>query len=160
MDNNELKNMSWRVPEYQHHHRGILWYIIAIIVVIALIVFCIFTNNFLFAFFIIIATAVLIIDDSRHPNKVRVEINEDGLYLGQKFYDFDEFKNFAIVYKPKEEIKNLYLELKGGVKPRISIPLQNRNPLLIRNFLLKHLDEDLERTNQPLSERLGGLLKL
>jgi hypothetical protein len=160
MDNKDVKNMSWRVPEYQHHHRGMVWYIIALLIMLALIIFCVVTSNFLFAFFIIIAGAILVIDDSRHPNKVRVEINEDGLYLGQKFYDFDEFKNFAIVYKPKEEIKNLYFEFKGGVKPRLSIPLQNRNPLLIKNFLIKYLDEDLERTQPPLSERLGGILKL
>ena len=69
-------------------------------------------------------------------------------------------KNFSIIYKPKDEIKNLYFEYKNPIHPRLSIPLLDKNPLQIREYLLKYLAEDLDRTDQPVSEALGRLFKL
>lgn len=154
------EKISWTIPEYKEYKRGWWWYAIALVVVVGLLIYSISTSNFLFALIIIIASAIIIVDDSQKPRKIKVEISDDGFDLGQKSYDFDEFKDFSIIYKPKDNIKTLYFEFRNGIRPRLSIPLQNRNPLIIRNFLLQYLDEDLERIAQPFSERIGKLLKL
>jgi len=52
------------------------------------------------------------------------------------------------------------MEFKNPIKPRLSIPLRSLDPLTIRNYLVKYLDEDLERTEPPLSEQLTKRLKL
>ena len=91
---------------------------------------------------------------------VKISLTDEGVIVGKKFYDYDEIKDFSVVYKPRQEVKNLYFEFKSFLRPRLSIPLENKNPLLIRKNLLKYLPEDLDRTDQPLSEGLGKLFKI
>jgi len=154
------KIMGWQVPEYDKHERGRGWYILAAIFGLLLLIYAFFSGNFLFAAIIIIATLVIVMHDGREPIKVDFNITDEGLMVGKRFYDYDEIKDFAIVYKPHQGIKNLYFEFKSILKPRLSIPLGDLNPLPIRGNLLKYLPEDLERTDQPVSEALAKMFKL
>jgi hypothetical protein len=155
---NEL--ISWNVPEYHKHERTKLWYILAITASLLFMVFSFFTGNFLFAVIIIIAALVIILHDSREPERIPIRLTDAGIMVGNKFYDYDELKNFAIVFKPHLTVKNLYFEFKSAIRPRLSIPLEKENPLEVRKILLKYLAEDLERTDQPLSEALTKIFKL
>lgn len=154
------KDISWEVPEYEKHERGKGWYIFSSIVAFLLILYSFLTGNFLFAIIIIIATIVVVLHDGQEAVLVKISLTDEGVVVGRKFYDYDEFKNFSIVYKPKRGIKNLYFEFKSVFRPRLSIPLEKMNPLIIRENLLKYLEEDLDRTDQPLSEELAKLFKL
>src|SRR3989344_1066001 len=151
---------GWEVPEYDRHERTANWYILASIIAIALLIYAFFTANFLFAVIVIIGSLVTILHDGQEPDLVGVVLTTEGILVGSKFYDYDELKNFAIVYKPNYGVKKLYFELRNPVKPRLSIPLINMNPLPIRENLLRYLPEDLERTNGPLSGGFGKLIKL
>ncbi|MFH1522383.1 MAG: hypothetical protein ABIE43_01025 [Patescibacteria group bacterium] len=152
--------ISWQVPEYEKHTRNKSWYIIAIIIALLLMLYSFFNTNFLFAVIIIITAIVIIMHDGQEPAMIKISLTDEGMIVGRKFYDYDDFKNFSIVYKPRQEVKNLYFEFKNSVKPRLSIPLDKQNPLIIRKNLLKYLSEDLDRTDQPLSEGLAKLFKL
>lgn len=152
--------MSWQVPEFEVHERTNLWYVVASIIGIALLAFSFFTANFLFAVIIIIAALIIILNAGKNPDLVKFLIGSEGLIIGKKFIDYDEIKNFAVVYKPAFDFKNLYFEFKSPIRHRLSIPLGDINPLKVRENLLKYLTEDLERTDPPLSERLARLFKL
>lgn len=154
------KIMSWRVPEYEKHERGRGWYILAIIFGLIFLAYSLTSGNFLFAAIIVIGALVIILHDGREPMLVDFSLTDQGIIVGQRFYDYDEIKDFSIIYKPHQEVKNLYFEFKSIIKPRLSIPLDNLNPLPIRENLLKYLPEDLERTDQPVSEALAKLFKL
>lgn len=152
--------ISWQVPEYDKHERSKSWYVIATIVGILLLIYSFWTANFLFAVIIIITSLVIVIHDGREPDMVNFNITDEGIIIGRKFHDYDEIKDFAIVYKPKQGVKNLYFEFKNSLKHRLSIPLQDMNPLPIRETLLKYLKEDLERTDQSTSEGIAKILKI
>lgn len=152
--------ITWEVPEYEKHERTRQWYIIAAVIGALLLVYAFLTKNFLFFGIVLLAALIIIITDGKEPDKVSIGLTDDGIEVGKKFYDYDEIKNFSIVYKPKLGVKNLYFEFKNAVKPRLSIPLVDRDPIYIREKLLKYLTEDLERTDQPLSEGLAKLFKL
>ena len=154
------KIMGWKIPEYDKHERTRNWYVIAAIVGALLVVYSFFSGNFLFAAIIIIAAFVIIMHDGREPVKVYFAITDEGVLVGKNFYDYDVLKDFSLVYKPHQEIKNLYFEFKSAIRPRLSIPLHEQTPLPIRENLLRYLPEDLERTDQPLSEALAKLFKL
>ncbi len=173
--NEEIRNkIKWDVPEFKKPERGRNWYIITGVIAFILIFFCFFKitlkplgisflgndNNFLFAVIIILSAIIMIAIESKDPKMIRVELNNDGLQLGEKFHDFDDIKNFCILYKPKDSLKNLYFEFKNPTKFRLSIPLRSLNPIQVRNFLKRFLDEDFERKDPPLSEQLTKLLKL
>jgi hypothetical protein len=87
-------------------------------------------------------------------------LEEEGLVIGTRFYDYDEIKNFSIVYKPKEDIKNIYLTFSSNLRNRIAIPLIDQDPLVVRRYILQYVDEDLERNHEPVSESIGRMLKL
>ncbi len=152
--------ISWEIPEYEKHKRSKKWYISAAIIGLILIAFSIVTLNYLFAFIIIIAALIIILHDARDPDLVDFAITTEGLLVGRKFYDYDEIKNFSIVYKPRLEVKNIYFEFKNFLRHRLTIPLEDKNPVEIRKILLKYLPEDTERTDPPLSDGLAKLLKL
>ena len=152
--------IGWQVPEYEKHERSKSWYVIASIIGILLLIYSFWTANFLFAVIIIITSLIIIIHDGRDPDMVNFNITDEGIIIGRKFYDYDEIKDFAIVYKPKQGVKNLYFEFKNTIKHRLSVPIQDMNPLLIRENLLKYLKEDLERTDQSTSEGIAKVLKL
>ncbi len=157
-ENSEI--ISWEVPEYEKHERSKRWYLVFALVAIGLLIYAALTANFLFAIIVIIAGFVLILNDARNPQGVIISITSDGVIIGRKFYDYDELQSFAIVYKPNVGIKQLYFEFKSRTKHRLSLPLIDVNPLFIRENLLKYLFEDAERTDPPVSETLGKILKL
>ena len=152
--------ISWVVPEFEKHERSKNWYIGAVTISLFLLIFAIFTSNFLFAIIIITAALITIIHDGKDADPVNIILDEDGIIVGRKFYDYDVLKNFSVLFKPKEDLKNIYFEFKNPTKQRLSIPLFDNHPLQIRDFLLKYLSEDLERTNMPLSENISKLLKI
>ncbi len=174
MAQNMKSEIKWEVPEFRKPQRGKNWYIIAGTLTFLMIFFSFFSlslrplglyflgshNNFLFALIIIISASIMIVGESREAKMIKVKISQEGLNLGNNFYDYDDLKNFCVVYKPKDSIKQLYFEFKNSAKFRLSIPLRSLNPLEVRNFLVRYLEEDLERTAPPLSEQLTKLLKL
>ena len=151
---------KWQVPEYEKHNRSKAWYILASVFAIVLLLFSLKTGNFLFAIIIMVAALIIILHDGKEPDMVDFVIYSEGLGIGKKFYDYDEIKNFSVIYKLSKNIKNLYFEFNGAIKPRLSIPLGDINPLQIREILLKYLKEDLERTDEPVSEGLAKLFKI
>lgn len=162
MEKNEDKEgvISWHIPEYNTHERTRNWYILAGAVAFGFLVFAYFSHNFLFAVIIIVAVLLYVLNHGVEPIMINVSLTDEGVIIGRKFYDYDDLKDFALVYKPKHEVRNLYFEFKNGLRHRLSIPLNDMDPIVIRDFLLKYLHEDLERTDMPLSENLARMFKL
>ena len=102
--------IKWKVPEYDKHNRDKGWYIISSLVAFALLIYAFFSGNFLFAVIVIISGIVIILHDGQEPDIVNFALTDEGVIVGRKFYDYDEFKFFSIVYKPRQEVKNLYFE--------------------------------------------------
>ncbi len=171
-DKTNINRLSWEIPEYKKPERSKYWYFLATLFIFLVIFFSFFTisnwslvflgpdSNFLFALIIIIAFGIILINESQEPIILKFSLTPEGIKIGKKFYDYDEFKHFYVIYKPKQSVKQLYLEFKNQISPRLSIPLRRMDALTVRNYLVKYLDEDLERDNPPLSEQLTRILRL
>ncbi len=160
-------DIYWEIPEYIKHERSKTWYIVAGLLALGCAVISIMTPNYvfetpnyLFLGIIILGTFIMLMNDGVEPVMVPVILGDEGVQVGRKFYDYDEIKNFSVIFKPREDIKNIYLEFKAIAKPRISVPIGDQDPLVIRNLLLKYLVEDLDRTSPPASEGIAKMLKL
>lgn len=152
--------INWDIPEYEKHDRTKNWYIAAGVIALLLLIYSFLSGNFLFAVIIVIVALIIILHDGQNPPLITFAITSEGIIVGRKFYDYDIIDNFYIIYKSREEVKNLYFEFKSVVKPRLSIPLLENNPIKVREILLKYLKEDLDKTNQPSSEALAKIFKL
>lgn len=174
--------ISWKIPEYQGQEKTKRWYIVAGAISIALLAFAIFTQNLIFAIIIIFAAIIVVVLDGNKVGMLKVELSDKGVTVGKEFYEYEQIADFFIIYKPEQGIKTLYLEFKRFAMPtlpaneptrygwflwlinfartRLSIPLLDMNPIVIRRNLLKYLKENLERTEIPLSEQLTKLFNL
>lgn len=150
----------WTVPEREHYQHDRRWRIIASLIALALIVIAVLTSNYLFALIVLIACFVIVLNEDEEPAKLRFTIGTEGIMLGDKFYDYDEFKSFSVLYKPAQDLKALYFDFPSIWRRDLIIPLYDNNPLPIRENLLKYLKEDLERTDESLDEVIGKILKL
>ncbi len=153
--------IGWSIPEYEKHDRDTAWYVIVGVISFFMLIFAFWTDNFLFAVIIVIALFIIILHHGAdNILDVEFKITTDGVLIGKKFFDYRDIKHFSIVYQPKDGIKRLYFEFNQMLKYRLSVPLQDKDPLIIRDILLKYLLEDIERENEPLSENLSRFLKL
>ncbi len=172
-ENNKVQYLSWQVPEYEAKERNRTWYILAATFLFICLFFCFFeisnwriaflgvNSNFIFALIMILSSIIMIINDGQEATLVDFKIGPEGINIGKRFYDYDDLRHFSIIYKPNIEISHLYLEFKNGfIHPRLSIHLYEQDPITVRNYLLRYLDEDLERLGPPISEQLTKLLKL
>ena len=150
---------EWKFPEYVQYQRSFSWYLVIGLIFIIALIYSFSTANFLFTIFLILFGLVIFLHFKRVPIEVDFKIFEDGLKLGAKFYEWSEIKNFRLVYRPPET-KRLYFDLKSVLTPEISVPLEKQDPLEIRKTLGEYLEEDLEREEETLIDRLNRWLKI
>jgi hypothetical protein len=170
--NNSKNIIQWQVPEYSKPKRNKTWYLLAGFFVLTCLFLSFFAisnwqiiflganSNFLFALIIVISMAIMIVHDGQEALMVTIKLGPEGVDIGRRFYDYDTIKNFCVLYKPRQSIKNLYFEFNNKMMPRLAIPLRRQDALTVRNYLLRYLNEDLNRIGPPLSEHLTKLLKL
>ncbi|HBF66908.1 MAG TPA: hypothetical protein DDW36_00595 [Candidatus Magasanikbacteria bacterium] len=151
--------MRWEFPEYQHGHRGKMWYIIASLLAVILLLYAVWSENFTFAFLILLLALVYFMLEHRAPESIVCAITDVGVAVGNKFYRYRDMDAFWIIYYPPE-IKNVYFHFPGGQGPRFRIPLEDIDPVVVRELLLAFLNEDLTQEVIPLSESFGRIFKL
>lgn len=157
---------EWVIAEYTQHERGQRWFIVAIVVALALGLLSLWTPNpvfdrpnLMFLIIVVLAGVTVLARHNRVPPLLSVVFYEDGIAVGESFYTYRELGSFWIVYEPPE-VKNVYFHFQSAWRPRLPIPLENENPVEIREILLKYLPEDLTRESEPTSDALSRILKL
>lgn len=150
---------SWTFPEFTPYKRSTLWFVIAIALLAALLIYAITSKNYLFAVFLALAAFIYTLVIQQKPRLITFTISEDGLEVHEVFYPFKDIAKFWIIYEP-QEVKTLYFEFQTKIRPMLSIPLETQNPLVIRDVLLTHLKEDLERDEELLSDAIQRKLKM
>lgn len=151
--------MEWPFPEYEVMERGKSWYLVACIAVVLLLLYALLTVNFLFAVIIIMSSIILLLREKFNPEEINFGITEKGIAVDGHFYTYDLFHSFYIIYRPGE-LKKVYLDFKSFIKPRLSIPLFNQDPLKVKELLAKHITENIEREHEPASETFKKVFKL
>lgn len=151
--------LEWDFPEYAQYTRGRGWYLTFFAAVIGFGTFAVLSQNYPFLMIIIVATVVLVSRLRRQALIVRFRIYEDGVSVSDRFYRWDEFKEFYILYKPPE-VKRLFLDFKGSLRPTLDISLEGENPLRVRQVISPYLPENVAREDEPLSDQWARMLKL
>ncbi len=143
---------EWVVPEYEQHKRPLRWYVVIGGLSLLFLLYALLSANFMFALILILAGIILFMQARQEPPKVPVAITELGVVLGNRFYKYNEFEAFYIIYQPPR-VKTLYLETSRMTRPILRIPLKDQNPVDIQQTLRAFLPEDIEK-EEPLSDAL------
>lgn len=152
-------NLRWSFKEFRQVKRPQAWWILASLITIGLVIWAVLTGNFLFALILLIGSVIFINESRRQPRRLECQITTLGIMVGKKFWRWSELTSFWIAYHPPE-IANLYIVPKNPFDPRVTIPLNQTNPITVRELLGKYISEDLTREDIPTSEALSRLLKL
>lgn len=151
--------ISWVFPEYPRYHRGFVWYLVSVIIGAGLLISALVSGNFLFALIILMFALVIYMATAAEPADIEIAITEDGIALGTAFYPHRAVKSFWFVYEPPH-VRNLYIDFKSAVRPRLTVDLMDENPNEVRKALSRHVPEDLTEEDEPLSEILGRVFKI
>ncbi|HLD31302.1 MAG TPA: hypothetical protein VJB37_00165 [Patescibacteria group bacterium] len=145
---------EWTIQEFEKHQRTLVWYIFMGAIGLALVFYGLFTGNFLFALIIVLFVIILFLQTHQEPRSIPFQITDQGLVVGTRFYPYVELEKFYVIYNPPE-VKKLYIEPKSLIHPRLQIPLLDQNPLGVKTALREFLPEDVEKEEEPVSDRIA-----
>ncbi|PIR03851.1 MAG: hypothetical protein COV59_04255 [Candidatus Magasanikbacteria bacterium CG11_big_fil_rev_8_21_14_0_20_39_34] len=150
----------WDVEEYTQHQRGKWWYIMVFLFSLLFIFYGLKTQNFLFALIVVLTAIIVFLQTKQIAPKYQFAITDSGIVVGNKIYSYNELDEFFIVYQPPE-VKILFVETKDLYRPKIRIPIDSEvDPMDVRHALRAFLPENLEREDEPLSDKLVRRWKL
>lgn len=151
--------VEWEVDEYPRHVRSKYWFIIGGVVGVGLIIYAMATANFLFAVIVLMLGVITLLSTFLPPDRVPVLVTTTGVVVGDMYYDYEAIRDFSIAYEPPE-IKYLYIEFFSPWQPLLSIPLEDMDPNEVRENLLPFCVENLDRTDESLTDVMRRLYKL
>lgn len=89
--------IAWTAPEGVKVHRELWWYITFGVVLIGLMALAILVfKSPTFAILLPIMTVALFLLSEKTPQNINYAISPKGIYVGDKLYDFSEFRAFGI----------------------------------------------------------------
>lgn len=151
--------VAWDIPEFDRHDRSRGWFVTAGIIGVAVLAYALVTRNFLFAIIVLLAAIILYQQSTVAPKDIGFAITEGGLGVGPDFFAFKDVKNFWIHYEPPRG-KTIFFTFKSSLRPGLSVPLRDENPVTVRQTLLRYIPEDQVRENEPITHAIGRNLKI
>ncbi|MDD2487685.1 MAG: hypothetical protein PHS92_04940 [Candidatus Gracilibacteria bacterium] len=135
------------------------WYTIAIIIGLAIIIWGFIIGLYIMSIVIFIFAGVYILVENNSPSTIDIFVDENGIQIGETFYDYPKIETFSIMYNKN---KPVYLRLKlrtSGFK-LIDIPFDGKvNTASLRAYLIDYINED-EKGEITGMDKLIGYLKL
>jgi hypothetical protein len=94
----QTPSLTWSASEFVSRQKSGAWYTLVIIVFLAVAIGAWFMfHDIVSAIVIVLAGVALSYYGAHKPRQVEYEINHEGISIGQKHFQFSEFKAFSIV---------------------------------------------------------------
>ena len=153
----QAKELSWEAPEFVHYPKSLTWFVVLFVIGVALIIFFVFKKDFVTALLFLLLLMLAYFFSGQKPKTIKIKLNFRGVELNDMKIPFDQIKSFWVVYDPPE-IKTLNFETTAYINRYFTIQINDQNPVELREFLLEHLPEELDRKEQlgdKVSRKLG-----
>lgn len=112
---------EWIVPGKKNHSAS--WYTIAGILTLSLAIWGVFSGIYALTVVVIIMAGVYILLENNAPETARAVINQNGVGVGDAFYDYGQISSFSLVFD-QETPKFLRIALKKNNLRTIDIPVE------------------------------------
>ncbi|MFH0969261.1 MAG: hypothetical protein V1804_02020 [Patescibacteria group bacterium] len=137
---------QWSALEHEPYSVGKRFYFFGTIILAAVIAYALIYNSPIMAITFILIGVVGYLFLQKEPRIVNFKINSKGIMAEREIYEFENLKSFWIFYDPPYE-KILSLESKNRLMPHIHIPLDNEDPVKIRQILIDFIPEVKQEHN-------------
>ena len=145
-------------PEYERYERGWVWYFVAGLLMTILLIQSLMSANYIFGVILVLLCFLLILRNRREPKLSTIKLAESGVWINGELKGYRDFQSFWNVYDPPMA-KNLYFDPKGW-KSKMSIPLDDIDPVAVRTWLRTKVKEDLDQKDLSVTELLSRILKI
>lgn len=149
--------IAWQFPAYEKYQRGKWWFVAAFVLAGGLLVYSLITLNFLFAVIVLLIVFISVLRHFQEPDKITIKVAVEGIEVGGSFYPYKELNSFWFVYQPPV-VKKLFVDPKNSGRPLV-IPLQDINPLKVREILNDYLLENLDADGESLTQVVSRMAK-
>ena len=91
--------VTWTAQEYVHIDKSPMWFVVFVMIVLGLIALDIFLlKSYTFSALVVVMAVAVIIYTRRPPRTLTYALSaQQGLYVGERLYIFDEFKSFGLI---------------------------------------------------------------
>jgi len=91
--------ITWTAQEYVHLDKSPIWFVLFAIVVLGFIAIDVFfLKSWTFSALVVVMAVAVVIYTRRPPRILTYGLSpQQGLYVGERLYHFDEFKSFGII---------------------------------------------------------------
>lgn len=95
----KLEPVTWTAEEYIQGDKNVLWYIIFAVVALGLIAIDVFfIKSYTFSILTVVMATAVVVYASRPARTINYALSvNQGLYIEDKLYRFDEFKAFGVI---------------------------------------------------------------
>lgn len=92
------ESFSWTASESVSHEKTGSWYMALVVIVIALAAVIYFITKDIFSVIVVVIVAVALgVFAGLKPKNINYSIGPTGISVGQKQFDFNQFKSFAVI---------------------------------------------------------------
>ena len=149
----EASDIRWPTHLSPPHRRDrILYTTIGLIIAAGFVAY--FVHDFLFTTVLILSALVLNLNATRPHRQSEITVHATGVSIDDQRHHYADMKSFWIDYEPN--LKELSIELKKGYAPRIRVPLEDTNPLEIRQAMISYVPE--KEHDQSLLDHIVRLI--
>ena len=89
--------ISWEAVEYVHHTKNAGWFILFALGMLSLAAIAVLIGAWTFVAVVAVMSVALVMYAVRPPRTLRYTLNENGLQVGEKSYEYAEFRAFGVV---------------------------------------------------------------
>lgn len=92
-----LGQVEWEASEYVHHDKGMVWVAGLILAALVLCGVAIWLQAWTFLILIIVMALTMGFFAFRPPRAMRYSVSGTGVRMGDKFYNYDQFRAFGVL---------------------------------------------------------------
>ncbi|OGF02211.1 MAG: hypothetical protein A3G07_02295 [Candidatus Doudnabacteria bacterium RIFCSPLOWO2_12_FULL_47_12] len=149
--------LAWTAPEFVHYPKSKIWFFVLGVAGSLLVVYFLFQRDFLTGMMFVLLLAMAFLFAKSKPRQINIALTAQGIKLNDTLLPYKQVKVFWMIYQPPE-VKTLNFETSAYLNRFLTLQLEDQDPVLVRNFLLEYLPEDLDR-EERLSDKISRTLK-
>lgn len=120
MEESSVNAVDWTASEFIDHEKRASWFVgLGVITIVGAVIVYLITRDIIAPVMILVAACLFGVTAGRKPSSLHYHIDNFGIKIGNKMYDYGQFKSFSII--EEGAIDSIYLSPLGRLSPPISL---------------------------------------
>jgi hypothetical protein len=148
--------ITWEAPEFKHYPKNMAWYITLCAIAILVVGYMLIQRDLFGAVSMLIFACFIYFFALQRPQQVQIGMTKTGIHIGEFYIPYKTIRHFWIVHN--ERHKTVNMETTAYLNRHIVLELEDEDPELIREFLIRVLPEH-ENTEETFAQKVMHRLK-